>query len=430
MAKKAKVSYSYKTVTSTLPHISKELQSEIEKAGMFTALVWNMVFDQYQYWLDLPKGDPNKKSLTYMSLYHWLMEVGDTVLKLPTGEEILLREFSSHIKVGVCQFLVRSWQSYFSLKKKGKGKKKDGDNKARPPRKKDEGYLFMTMYWQKVPVCFDGEKKLISLRISKGWKIMLPLNAHLSSAFESSDIKDIKLNRIRRGKFEDFRYKLSVVRSFTPEEPSTSPTVVRAIDLGAGDLAVADSNGQAYLVPMRRPDKYWIKRIDEVNKRIDACSKGSRAWKRRAKARQRMHNKSGDQKNDFQRKLALSLVAVKTRDADGKVTGWKRSCDIITFGESIVRLGLAQSIDGVEKQHRGAQNTGYLARLPRYIEEKAKEFGVLVVKIPDPARNGKLTDKMRKLGDAKLILRKACKECGVTMHEGEFLLKKDFPLSH
>jgi hypothetical protein len=415
---KKQVEYSRKTVTTLLRDLPAEVSAEIHKAGMFAALIWNLAFDQCEYWLGLPKGDPNKKALTPFSMNYWLPTVADTVITLPSGEQLPTGDLSSYMRREVCRMLAGAWQSYFELSKKK-------DKEARAPRKKSEGW-FQTMAWPNPKVKTENGVSCFVLPVAKGWKIEIPFDRHLNSALEGKEIKEMKVSRVRRGQSEEFCYKLSVVYAYYPPKPTEVPTLMRAVDLGAGDMAVCDSTGVSYLVPMRRPDKFWMKQIGDVEKRLESCKKGSRAWKRRMKARQRMHNRSGDQKTDFQRKLALSLVAKRLRDDNGKVVKWERTCDIIVIGESKVRLGLAKSDNGVAKQHFGVQNTGYMDRLTRFIEEKAIEFGVLVVKVPDPPRSGNLADKTQKLGAAALLLRKVGKEYGVSVHEGAFTLKSQF----
>lgn len=418
MAKK-KVEYSRKTVTTLLRDLPADVSAEIHKAGICAALIWNLAFDQCEYWLGLPKGDANRKALTPFSMNYWLPTVADTLITLPSGEQMRAGELSSSLRREVCRMLAGSWQSYFELSKKK-------DKEARPPRKKGEGW-FQTMAWPNPKIKTKNGTSCFVLPVAKGWKLEIPFDRRLTSALEGKEIKEVKVSRVRRGQSEEFCYKLSVVYAYYPPKPTETPTLMRAVDLGAGDMAVCDSTGVSYLVPMRRPDKFWMKQIGDLEKRVESCKKGSRAWKRRMKARQRMHNKSGDQKTDFQRKLALSLIAKKVRGDDGNVVKWERTCDIIVIGESKVRLGLAKSDKGVAKQHFGVQNTGYMDRLTRFIEEKATEFGVLVVKAPDPPRSGDLTDKTQKLGASMLLLRKACKEYGVPVHEGVFNLKSRLP---
>lgn len=313
--------------------------------------------------------------------------------------------------------LAGAWQSYFSLLKRG-------DNKARAPRKKEGEGSFQTMAWPNPKISNVSGRACFVLSVMKGLKLEIPLDRHLSQSLNDKEVKEVKISRVRRGQDDSLRYKISVVYAYHPPKPVDTPTRMRAVDLGAGDLAVCDSTGESYLIPMRRPDKYWMRQIGGVEKRLGTCQKGSRAWQRRMRARRRMHNKSGDQKNDFQRKLARNLIARPVHDEEGRLVGFERACDIIVIGESKVRLGLAKSEDGVAKQHYGAQNTGYLDRLLRFIEEKAEEHGVMVIKKPDPKRTGDLSDKTQKLGAAAILLRRAGQEYGVPIHDGPFTLKK------
>lgn len=415
MAKK--VAYSRKTVTTILPKIPKELEDQISYAGMLASLIWNLAFDQCEYWLSLPKNDPAKKPLTPFSLNYWLTEVKCVEVVTPSGERLQTGLLASSLRREVCRMLAGAWQSYFSLLKKG-------DNKARAPRKKEGEGSFQAMAWSNPKISRVSGRAYFVLPVMKGLKLEIPLDRHLSQNLNGKDVKEVKISRVRRGQDDSLRYKISVVYAYHPPKPTGTPTRMRAIDLGAGDLAVCDSTGESYLIPMRRPDKYWMRRIGEVENRLETCKKGSRSWQRRMRARRRMHNKSGDQKNDFQRKLARDLIARPVHDEQGRLVGFEKTCDIIVIGESKVRLGLAKSESGVAKQHYGVQNTGYLDRLLRFIEEKAEEHGVLVIKKPDPRRSGKLSDKTQKLGAAAMLLRGAGQEYGVPVHDGPFALKK------
>jgi transposase len=167
--------------------------------------------------------------------------------------------------------------------------------------------------------------------------------------------------------------------------------------MGAGSIAISDSSGEEYIIPTRRPDKFWRKNIQSLEERVKKCKKGSRAYNRRMKARRNMHNKSGAQHTDHQRKLAYSLV---------------KGVHVIVIGKMHTRLGLAQS-SGTHDQHWGAQNTGYHMRLLLFIKEKAAERGVHVIELPDPKREGQLNDALMKHRATQLLLENGCKKFGI-----------------
>jgi len=369
--------------------------------------LWNLGLAQSKQWLsdnakikrnevnigwELDVVDLKKVSITPITFFFWFTTVKDTIFQLEDGTSVALADVSVDLARQVLKQLAGSWQSYFELRKKG-------DTEARPPRSKKEDF-FQTMAWSSFSVFGD------TVRVPGYQKkrITIKLGEYLTEQIRGREVRYLTLYRNRyNGEFN-----LSVVVATPAPKQIENPKFIRAIDLGAGNMAVSDSTGEEYLIPTRRPDKYWMPRIAQVEKRVGGCTKGSRAHRRRMKARRIMHEKSGNQKISYQRKLARALF-----------TGGVQA---IIIGKSKTRLGLAQSNSGTPDQHYGAQNTGYLFRQLLYIKEKAEERGIPVIEISDPKRKGDLENPEAKFFASRDLLAQGCMRFGLGA-PGSFIRK-------
>jgi hypothetical protein len=400
---KKEVDYARKAVKTTLRNLSLETETQILLLSALAGEVWNLAWEKCEYWLSTETPEGEKKAITAFSLNYWLTEARKNEarsLLLNDPNNITLSDLSTDMCREVLRKLAGSYQSFFDLKKKK-------DWRARTPQQHKSGD-FQTLSWSSVRLSKDKQSFIVPAM--KGERLHIPLDEYLIREIVEKDRK-VKHLTISRPKDLDAKgYVLSIVYAYDKPILSERPKMARAIDLGAGDVAVCDSTGQASIIPMRRPDKFWMKRIIELEPRIKSAVKGSRRHTKRSKARRKMHGKHRDQKIDYQRKLAHALVT--TGDAD-----------VIIIGEAKVRLGLAKS-SGTNKQHWGSQNTGYLDRLATYIEQKCVEYGKHFVKLKDPARQGDPRDPKMKLGSAKVLLREGCERFKIDVPDGAFTLRK------
>jgi transposase len=333
------------------------LSTETEKAVRFlsSAMIhlWNAAVVQAAEWLE-----KKEKSITAFSFNYWLTKKRAENITLKDGMIIALADISSDMEREVLRKLAGSYQSFFALKK-------NKDARARLPRTKEE-HWFQTLSWSSFSIA-DG------VLYAPGYKkerLEIPLGDYLREKIQGKEVVHATLAFDRhRGAFE-----LSVVVASPLPAVAPNPTFFRAIDLGAGDVEVTDSDGSEFLIPARRSDKFWRKQVRHIEARVRLRNKRSRGWKRLMGARRRVFNKSYEQHVSYQRKLAHALVEKKVQ------------CLII--GKPHTRLGLAKSKEGTPDQHWGAQNTGYMHRLMLYIKEKAEERGVKVLEYPDPQRTG------------------------------------------
>lgn len=139
------------------------------------------------------------------------------------------------------------------------------------------------------------------------------------------------------------------------------------VSLGASSFGIVSPKGEEVL-SLWRPDKHWKPKLDALEERVKQCAKGSRVWKRRTAARITMMRKMAAQQRQDQREaVARDLLRhgvhfvvsdVSIRSKKGKLADAEKP-------ERSGPLGL----------NWAAQNTGSMAYLISWLEEKAKEHG-------------------------------------------------------
>lgn len=287
-----------------------------------------------------------------------------------------------------------SYSSFFQLKK-------NNDPRARIPRKKTPEHKdWVVMSWSR----FKVKGNILTLPLPEKQKLEIHIPQSLLDRIGTQKPCYVFLTKI----IQDERWKLDIVVSYDAPIPPENLLKIRAIDLGAGNVAVTNSDGSQYLIPTRRGEKYWMDRIHSVEKRMKNRTKGSRGHKSLAKARRSMHNKASAQHKDYQRKLAHALC---------------KDVDCIVVGKTRTRMGLSRSKKLSPEQHHGVQNTGYMLRLMIYIREKCVERGIRYIELPDPNRIGKITDPEAKFEASGKLLATVLKQQGLSHPERFFVGK-------
>ncbi len=371
---KTKLRKAYKATVTLSPQVEKTVR-QLSSAMIY---LWNSAVGEAEKWLE-----KKEKSITAYSFNYWLTDMRKKSITLKDGTILALGDISSDMEREVLRKLAGSYQSFFQLKK-------NKDARARKPGLKDE-HWFQTLSWSSFSIS-DG---VLYAPGCQKERIEIPLGDYLREKIQGKETIHATLAFCRdRGTFE-----LSIVVASPLPPAIENPLFFRAIDLGAGDVAVTDSDGSEFLIPSRRSDKFWRKQVRRIEARTRLRKKHSRGWKRLMKARRTIFNKSGDQHISYQRKLAHALVEKKV--------------ECIIVGKPHTRLGLAKSTEGTADQHWGAQNTGYMFRLFLYIKEKAEERGVRVIEFPDPARQGALCDPVSKFMASRALLTKGLESTGI-----------------
>lgn len=322
--------------------------------------------------------------LSAYAFNYWLTKARGESITLKDGTEVKLDAASVDMEREVLRKLAGSYKSFFKLKKQNK------DARARAPGPKEE-HWFQTLSWSSFSIA-DG------VLYAPGYdrkRIEIPLGEYLRKCIQGKEVAQATL--AYRGE----AFELSVVTTSPLPPQIERPKFFRAIDLGAGDVAVTDSDGTEFLIPSRRSDKYWRKQVRHIEARTRLRKKASRGYERLMKARRAVFSKSMDQHVSYQRKLAHALLEEKVE------------CFVI--GKPKTRLGLAKTEEGTPDQHWGAQNTGYLFRLLRFIKEKAEERGVRVLEFEDPRRRGSMDVAENKFHASRALLAKGLEETALHM---------------
>ena len=326
-----------------------------------------------------------------IALNFWLIELrqNGVSITLENGESIRLDSISNDLEREVLRKLAGSYSSFWKLKK-------NNDFLAKRSGEKTEE-KFQTLSWS---ICsIKGGVLLVSGHNKE--RLEIPLKCLAKDSFSSDYlINNISGKKVVHAvlKLLNGQFQLSLVTSQDLPAKIENPKFFRAIDLGAGNIAITDFDGSEYSIPTRRSDKFWMNRITKVEKRQKKRVKDSRGWNRLAKARKYMHNRSHEQKKSHQRKLADALVS---------------GVECIIIGKSKNRLGLSRTKKGTSDQHYGVQNTGYMFRQFLYIKEKAEERGISVILLPDPQRKGSIDDPESKFLASREMLKKVLRERGL-----------------
>jgi hypothetical protein len=370
---------------------------DVEKLSRVNAILvklWNMAIEQCNTWLNMSKSiiypgtenslrllgfpiemnNPERKSITPISLNFWLTPQRKNDADINSVSIVLAREMLRRLAGG--------FGSYFELKKKG-------DASARPPQQKNPDASFITLTWTQGS--FSINDGILSATIGGRQRVIFTLGEYIQCKLKElpseAFVAQVTVS------MRDGEYWANFVCNI-PKTEASKPKGVLAIDLGPGNIAISTSTGKEYLIHARRPDKRWRKEIFSVEARVAQCTKGSRAFRRRMKARRIMHNKSLRQHTDHQRKVAHWII---------------QQGMTVVVGKMRTRLGLAQS-SGTSDQHWGVQNTGYAFRLLIFIKEKATEHGLSVIELPDPRRKGDKCDPCSKLKASRELLKQGCEK--------------------
>jgi transposase len=390
-----------------------KLDTELKKHCIVSGYLWNLAVAEcwkrlsvlqeiYKTGRTPTDAEKLENGISAISLNYWLPGV---IQENPCLQGYLTEQMLRQTLKEVAS----SFSSYFELKKQG-------DEKARKPETKPEGTPFILTL---TGIKRQGDNLVV--RAKKGEDMVIPLDTYLKNCLEGVISGKGGKEVSERGEFSDVtirwradkkRWQVSISVKYQPPAPSTYP-LVRSIDLGAGDIAVSDSEGYEAMIPARRSDKFWMNKVRECDFGAKKCKEKSRRHKKRMRARRRILNHQGDQHLDHQKRVADiltqnvgTIVIGKGMLVDG--SGKKKK-------NSRVRLGLAQSEEGTAKEHYGAQNTGYLFRQMQLIENKARGRGVKVVKVADRPRIGDKEDPSTKWHASRAMLIEYIKKEGKTL---------------
>lgn len=251
--------------------------------------------------------------------------------------------------------------------------RRNGDYDARPPRSRGE--------WEfcEIPGRFgfkivDGVFRLSCGDIGDGATFDFPIPEYAKGQLARAlAVKKFTLYRDERDMRKPGRFWVSL--AYELEKPETKPFTPEEavyVSLGASSIGVVSPKG-AEVIELWRSDKHWKPNTDTVNERMKKCKKGSRKWRKRHAARQKMFRLMGaQQKQDRREVVARDLL---------------RHGIHFIVSDLVVRSKKGKLADGSKLERGGAlglnwsaQNTRSIGYLVQWLEEKAKEHGGTVHK--------------------------------------------------
>ena len=269
------------------------------------------------------------------------------------------------------------------------GLRRNGDTTAHPPRPRaEDGFSEIQGLgsWQLVASTLAlkpqkplGEVHQQAVRNSVGLKIVLSpgkvLPGGVELCFAVPDYQRLILSQaVKLCKFTLSRNKkgtFSVSVAYLipkPEQVQLVPEEVVFVALGSSYIGVVSPKGEE-TIDLWRPDYHWMLKIAPAKERLKNLLKGSRAWKRRVKAVDRMYEIMRLQQLQNQREVIVRKLR-------------HHGVHFVVLEHSPIRGKKGRLADKSKDQRRGelglnwsVQNTGSLARLKQLLEQKAAEWG-------------------------------------------------------
>lgn len=308
------------------------------------------------------------KDIKPVTLFDQINELTEIRASDPTYASL-----SRSLEEEVLKTLDGSFKSFWELRKRG-------DWEARPPRQRDP-QRFYALYFRASGYKVKDGRFMIRTGIPAIPEASFEVPRFIQDRLCNGIIKQAQIYQKKVGLHDRKEWWVSL----NVEYPTPSVVDRRTVfvEIGTGSIGMMIDD-RLTIWNQWQNGKHWDPRVEEVTKRLDTVTKGSRRWKRRYAAKRRMQDLAKNQRIQFQRTLARRIVD---------------SGDIIVVGEREVRLHLAKSESGDAKMHRAVQNTGSLDRLTHFIKEAAAAAGKTVISINDyraaPKPVGTMTSKDR-----------------------------------
>ncbi len=159
------------------------------------------------------------------------------------------------------------------------------------------------------------------------------------------------------------------------EKPYIDNGLYQAFDLGVTKQTAVNIHGKFKEFKNKRPDKYWEKRIEEVQAKRDHCKRYSRKWSFYNKSLKYMKRKSANQLRDFQHKLSRKIV--DNTKSNTIIVGDLSVKDMSKKSNKIENLSKKAN----KSIHRSMQNTGTIGRFVKYLTYKSEIVGKKTIDI-------------------------------------------------
>jgi len=259
--------------------------------------------------------------------------------------------------------------------------RKNGDPRARTPKPRSEREFCEIPGRYGFSVSKDGKTFSLSCKKLAGdvsFDFPIPEDYQLGMLARAVKVKKFTLFRDERDMRKPGRFWVSL--AYEIPKPAQKPFVPEEavyVSLGASFIGVVSPKGEE-VIPLWRADKHWKPKTDSVEARLKRKSEGtnvhaltpdSRKWNKLHGARRNMFRIMGAQQKQNRREVVL--------------------LDLILYhgvhfvvSDLVVRSKRGKLADGKNPERGGslglnwqAQNTGSLAYLVQWLEEKVKEHG-------------------------------------------------------
>jgi len=286
----------------------------------------------------------------------------------------------------VLRILDANYKSFFALWKQG-------NKKARHPKFKGKKYFTTMVYNQS------------GFKIGKGFVTFshnyngVPLLFEIPENFQFENVKQVSISQDSLSK----EYSVSICYEIDDKEYVDNEKY-QAIDLGITNIVTAvNMEGKFIQIKNKRPDKYWEKRIEEVQSKRDRCKRLSNRWYKYNEQLKHMKRKCANQIKDFQHKLSKKIV--ENTKANTIIVG---ELDIKQMASK--KKGKA-NYKGKRSLNRAIQNTGTLGRFVQFLTYKAERVGKRVIRISE-RNTSKMCCVCGKIHDISLSDREMDCDCG------------------
>ncbi len=252
-----------------------------------------------------------------------------------------------------------AFSSFMTLRKRG-------DLDARPPRSRSEAHFaeLVGRYGFKI----DGDSFTLSAKALPNGRGRFSIPEYQQSQLtHAKAVKKFTLYRTPSALGESGTFWVSL--AYEIDKPELLPFEKESavyIALGASSFGVVSPRGEE-TIPLWRPDKHWVRKIEELDERIKKCVRGSRTWEERVGAKRQMYRLMSRQQTQNHREVAQKLLAHGAH---------------FVVNEVIVRSKVGKLADARIPERRGslglnwqAQNTGSFAQVVAWLREKAAERG-------------------------------------------------------
>ena len=262
----------------------------------------------------------------------------------------------SHALQYTLRMLNAEYSSFFALNKKG-------DKGARPPHFKSKGRFSALVFNHGGYKVADG-----FVSISHKHPSAIPLKFRIPDKFKLDKIAQVTLNM----QGDEFYVGITYEKE---EKEYVDNGIYQAFDLGTIKQTAVNSMGKFIDFKNRRPDKYWVGSITQVQRRLSHCRRGSHRYAFYKKTLERLQGKSANQLKDVQHKLSRQVID-NTR-ANTIIVGDLSVKDMAQKDNQ--PMGMTRK--GARGLHRGMQNSGSIGRFVSFLEYKATLAGKKVIRI-------------------------------------------------